>query len=208
MPGGCPLRAQEINYTACSADGQNASKLGKSSRHEDRAASSVQGPRACHLPKATSLPPHTIFARPDFARLGRSHGCAFVVNTFVLTAGGARYALRRTRSRTKSHLGAEHNQRLWPSPREFWVGGTLAALGHAQNGAVQGRCAWLWGTHAKEGVRSTALPRCSAPRARRGRACDGPAFRHAGRCLGPTTAAERLALPTPFPRDQRARLKC
>ena len=52
---------------------------------------------------------------------------------------------------------------------------------------------------SKRGRRSTALPPCSAPRARRGRACDGPAFRHAGRWRGPTTAAERLALPTPYP---------
>ena len=30
-----------------------------------------------------------------------------------------------------------------PSPREFWVRGALAALGHPQHGGVQGRCSWV-----------------------------------------------------------------
>ena len=59
--------------------------------------------------------------------------------------------------------------------------------------------------------RSTALPRCSAPRTRRGRACDGSAFRHAGQWCGPTTAVERLThlpfRPTPpLPRRPAPRL--
>ena len=43
---------------------RNASKLEKSSCHEDRTASWVQLPRACHLHKATSFSSHIIFARP------------------------------------------------------------------------------------------------------------------------------------------------
>ena len=107
------------------------------------------------------------------------------------------------------HLGAEHNQRLGPCPAEFWVArlrrsatrstapSTAAAHGRIARGQGEAVGAPLVTAGTQAWRRSTALRRCSAPRTRRGRVCDGPAFRHAGRWCGPTTAAEGLALPTP-----------
>ena len=78
---------RNVNVQVCASHNrQNASKLGKSSRHEDRATSSVKWPRACHLPKATSLSSHIIFARPVSARLWRSHCKTFFSMHLVASA--------------------------------------------------------------------------------------------------------------------------
>ena len=39
-----------------------------------------------------------------------------------------------------THLGAEHDERLSPSAREFRLHGVLATLGQPQYSAVNGRC--------------------------------------------------------------------
>ena len=70
---------------------------------------------------------------------------------------GARHALRRSRSRAKLWAWAfQRPHTSEPSttsvcgPLRTRVCGTLAALGHAQHGAVHGRCAWLWGPRSRE----------------------------------------------------------
>ena len=96
------------------------------------------------------------------------------------------------------------NQRLWPSPRECWVGGTLAALGHAQHGRPRPRMAVgapIARARTQAWRHSTAPPRCSAPRTRRSRACDGPcvptcgAVVWANHCCGTTCPSDPIASP-------------
>ena len=130
----------------------------------------------------------------------------------VRTAGGVRSALRRTRSRRSCGPGRSSGHPPRSRAQRAFVAlparvlGTRRACGARPRAArrrpraLRVACAWLWVPRSRERGhkpwhRSTALP--IAPRARRGRGCDGPAFRHAGRCCGPTTAVERLALPTP-----------
>ena len=101
---------KNVNVQVCASHNrQNASKLEKSSRHEDRAASSVQWPRACHLRKATSISSHIIFARLDFARLWRSHCKTRLIHRWL--GSSAMYEASR-QHRRKYCVGRVHSMNV------------------------------------------------------------------------------------------------